>query len=150
MVRAEELIETQPSRFVRHTRRCEAEFPVPTSDAGACVPHTRTGTLVGDRKRSIRPSDNVLSSLQGSDRCVLLKYIDALTNQIGWDPNYTTTDTISLPDDEHAVPPDTTSILRVRFIFMSCCPSSTPPCPTLATIGFRLCLPRFRASACVS
>ena len=39
--------ETQPSRFVRHTRRCEAEFPVPISDAGACVPHTRTGTLVG-------------------------------------------------------------------------------------------------------
>ena len=41
------LIETQPSRFVRHTRRCEAEFPVPISDAGACVPHTRTGTHVG-------------------------------------------------------------------------------------------------------
>ena len=38
------VIETQPSRFVRHTRRCEAEFPVPISDAGACVPHTRTGT----------------------------------------------------------------------------------------------------------
>ena len=33
--------------FGRHacnTRRCEAEFPVPISDAGACVPHTRTGT----------------------------------------------------------------------------------------------------------
>ena len=41
------LIETQPSRFVRHTRRCEAEFPVPISDAGACVPHTRRGTRVG-------------------------------------------------------------------------------------------------------
>ena len=38
------VVETQPSRFVRHTRRCEAEFPVPISDAGACVPHTRTGT----------------------------------------------------------------------------------------------------------
>ena len=31
------LIETQPSRFVRHTRWCEAEFPVPISDAGVCV-----------------------------------------------------------------------------------------------------------------
>ena len=41
------VIETQPSRFVRHTRRCEAEFPVPISDAGACVPHTRRGTRVG-------------------------------------------------------------------------------------------------------
>ena len=41
------LFETQPSRFVRHTRRCEAEFPVPISDAGACVPHTRRGTRVG-------------------------------------------------------------------------------------------------------
>ena len=30
------VIETQPSRFVRHTRRCEAEFPVPISDAGGC------------------------------------------------------------------------------------------------------------------
>ena len=34
--RAGVLIETQPSRFVRHTRRCEAEFPVPISDAGGC------------------------------------------------------------------------------------------------------------------
>ena len=44
------LVETQPSRFVRHTcntRRCEAEFPVPISDAGVCVPHTRRGTRVG-------------------------------------------------------------------------------------------------------
>ena len=30
------LFETQPSRFVRHTRRCEAEFRVPISDAGVC------------------------------------------------------------------------------------------------------------------
>ena len=31
------IIETRPSRFVRHTRWCEAEFPVPISDAGVCV-----------------------------------------------------------------------------------------------------------------
>ena len=54
-------------------------------------PCWRTPFQIGSVQISplIRPSDNVLSSLQGSDRCVLLKYIDALTNQIGWDPNCT-------------------------------------------------------------
>ena len=78
-------------------------------------PYWRTPFQIGSVQISpiIRPSDNVLSSLQGSDRTVILKYIDALTNQIGWDPPDTTTDTTSLPDDKHAVPPDTTSTLQV-------------------------------------
>ena len=93
-------------------------------------PYWRTPFQIGSVRISplIRPSDNVLSSLQGSDRCVLLKYIDALTNQIGWDPHYTTTDTTSLPDDEPAVPPDTTRTLRVpQDITIE---PSIPPDPT--------------------
>ena len=52
------LFETQPSRFVRHTRRCEAEFPVPISDAGGCETKKNDSPPRGIKSRPESPKAN--------------------------------------------------------------------------------------------
>ena len=56
------IIETQPSRFVRHTRRCEAEFPVPISDAGGCETKKNDSPPRGIKSRPESPKANFFFS----------------------------------------------------------------------------------------
>ena len=59
------VFETQPSRFVRHTRRCEAEFPVPISDAGGCETKKNDSPPRGIKSRPESPKANFFFSSLG-------------------------------------------------------------------------------------